>query len=125
MSRDPAWQASDAVIRRGYAEGTKSPVIAAELGAGWTAARVRTRAQRIGVAGPRRVAAQRAATKSLVSKPEPELPPAPKTSERHACKWPVSGTGIGIEFCGSPVRVRDDGRVLPYCPSHCERAYQR
>lgn len=47
-----------------------------------------------------------------------------QVSTFHHCKWPVEGTGLGVRYCGEPVRVRD-GRCAPYCPDHCEKAFLR
>lgn len=40
--------------------------------------------------------------------------------ERHHCRWPVSGEGAAMRYCGGNAA---DG--YPYCSRHCRMAYQR
>ena len=40
--------------------------------------------------------------------------------ERHHCRWPASGEGAAMLYCGGAAM-----NGFPYCPRHCRMAYQR
>lgn len=114
----------DDIIRRGYAAKKPSKVIAAEIGQGWSDSRVRSRAQRIGVAGHRPTYAVTHRHR-IKCDPKPVEPPKPMVNERRPCKWPTAGFGMHTTFCNCPSFVRPNGTTAPYCPEHYERAYLR